>query len=319
MRVDELFDVEYGNSLSLNKLTRSTAADGIAFVSRSAQNSGIVAWVERVKDVEPFPAGLLTVSLRSRNHALATFVQTRPFYTAYHLYVLAPREEMTVQTLLWWSMCIERNRYRYNYGRQANRSLAALELPDAVPEWVEQATIPDIDASPVSDDPSALADCGEWGWFSFEELFVLHRGGGVVRREAKAGTTPLVSASAKDNGVTARVAGPGRFPAGWLTVCSNGSVGEAFVQPEPFVATADVTVLEPRQDISFAAGLFLCAVIEHEKYRFNYGRKWPSSRMAQSKIRLPVLASGDPDYEGMTSFMEAMPFSRFAEAIETAA
>src|SRR5437016_5121243 len=130
MRVRDLFDIDYGQSLSLNKLKQTDSTHGIAFVSRTARNNGISAWVERIKEVEPLPAGLLTVSLRSRNHPLATFVQPRPFYCGYHIYVLQPKKQMSLEEKLWWANCIEANRYRYNFGRQANRSLPDLELPD---------------------------------------------------------------------------------------------------------------------------------------------------------------------------------------------
>lgn len=315
MRVDDLFEIRYGNSLSLNQLTQEEEGRGVAFVSRTAENNGVAAWVTELPEVKPFPAGRLTVSLRSRNHALATFVQSRPFYTAYHVFVLTPRERrMPIRERLWWAQCIESNRYRYNYGRQANRSLPALELPDEAPDWVSDAAMPRFDRSPRRQETIALPSADSWGWFRIDALFDLHRGGGVTRRDSKAGSTPLVSASGRNNGVTKRVAVEPTFPAGWITVCSNGSVGEAFVQPEGFVATADVTVLEPKRSMSLGAKLFLCVLIRQEKYRFNYGRKWPAGRMGGSQIRVPALPSGEPDLDVMQRFSEALPFSRYALA-----
>ena len=54
--------------------------------------------------------------------------------------VLKPNKEMSIQDKLYYCMCIQANAYRYNYGRQANKTLKDLELPDTVPEWVN--TIP---------------------------------------------------------------------------------------------------------------------------------------------------------------------------------
>lgn len=314
MRVDELFEVKYGNSLSLNHLVQVEEGRGVAFISRTAQNNGVAAWVRRLPDVDPFPAGHLTVSLRSRNHALATFLQTQPFYTGYHLFVLVPHQQMSVHELLWWAECIECNRYRYNYGRQANRSLASLQLPHQAPSWVNRVPLPTIDSTPAQKTDLPLPDLSSWEWFPLDSLFKIHRGGALIRRDTQEGNTPLVSASARNNGVTKRVTAEAKFPAGWITVCSNGSVGEAFVQLEPFLATADVTILEPQSSITLGARLFLCALIQQEKYRFNYGRKWPSSRMARSKIRVPILSTGVPDYGLMGRFFETLPFSRFVSA-----
>ena len=37
--ISDLFEIEYGQSLSLNKLTQTTPNEGIAFVSRTARNN----------------------------------------------------------------------------------------------------------------------------------------------------------------------------------------------------------------------------------------------------------------------------------------
>jgi hypothetical protein len=121
----------------------------------------------------------------------------------------------------------------------------------------------------------------------------------------------LVSASEKNNGISKEIDAEPRFPAGWITVCSNGSVGEAFVQPDPFLATADVTVLQPPEDMPLEARFFFCTLLRREEYRFNYGRKWPASRLAASQIRIPVTPDGEPDFVRMKSFIDRLPFSQF--------
>lgn len=97
-------------------------------------------------------------------------------------------------------------------------------------------------------------------------------------------------------------------------MASNGSVGEAFVQPVPFVATADVTVLEAKRPIHDGAKHFMCTVIRAERYRFNYGRKWPSGKLARSTVRLPIQTDGTPDFETMDVFIRGLPLSRQALA-----
>lgn len=312
MKVSELFDVDYGNSLALNQLEQVDEDAGIPFVSRTAQNNGVVAWVRPLPDVEPFPAGRVTVCLRSRNHALASFVQMRPFYTAYHLFVLTPKRSMNVRERLWWAMCIEHNRYRYNFGRQANRSLANIDLPDSIPEWVKEVAAPSISTAAIVEESVELPPAESWAPFWLEDLFIVHRGRSVVRRDAVRGSTPLVTASSRNNGVSAFIAAPPDHPAGRITVCSNGSVGEAFVQSLPFVATADVSILEPRLRMSPEAQHFVCALIRREKYRFNYGRKWPAAKIASSKIRLPVSKDDSPDIVLMERYMRSLPLSAAA-------
>jgi Type I restriction modification DNA specificity domain len=296
IRVGDLFDIEYGHSLSLNKLVETTADLGVAFVSRTAKNNGVAAWVEPV-DVEPLPAGLLTVCLRSRNHALATFLQPRRFYCGYHVYVLRPKRAMSVQEKLWWAECIRMNRYRYNFGRQANRSLANLHLPDEPPDWVHGTQVPSFERG-TAEAALPILNTADWQPFRLGDIFDLSRGRNILRRDMVAGSTAYVSAVSANNGISAWIDVPPDHAPGAITVASNGNggVGSAFFQPYAFVASGDVTVLKPRAPLSEAAALFVCTLIYAERYRWSFGRKWVTTRMKESVIRLPVTQAGRPDW-----------------------
>ncbi len=91
---------------------------------------------------------------------------------------------------------------------------------------------------------------------------------------------------------------------------NGAAVGYAFYQPEPFSCGDDVQVLVPKDDISPAALLFVCAVLRHERYRFSYGRKWHMERMSKSAIHLPELA-GQPDWATMEKYMLGLPHASF--------
>jgi hypothetical protein len=73
---------------------------------------------------------------------LETFLQIEPFYSGRDLYVSRPRTEMTTDELLFYCCCIRANRFRYSYGRQANRTLKGLLVPDkdAIPAWAYGGT-----------------------------------------------------------------------------------------------------------------------------------------------------------------------------------
>ncbi|MEV4098091.1 restriction endonuclease subunit S [Streptosporangium saharense] len=213
-----------------------------------------------------------------------------------------------MQEKLWWAECIKANRYRYNFGRQANRSLASLELPDAVPEWVHQVEIPEFfDGQPVT--PVEL-DVVNWAPFRLDQLFELVRGRHVLKRLMEPGRTPYVSASAINNGISAMIDVPPDHQGGLITISSNGSVGEAFYQPDPFIASGDVTVLRPKLPLSEAASLFVCTLLYAEKFRWNYGRKWSIGRLKDSVVRLPVSSDGQPDWDEAERFVKSLPLAR---------
>jgi hypothetical protein len=137
VRVDDIFEVAYGVNLELNALVRDP--NGINFVSRTARNNGVSARVRSVKGVKLLPAGSLTVA--GGGSVLETFVQPEPFYSGRDLYVLHPRVDMSLEQKLYACMCIKANKYRYNYGRQANRTLREIRIPDPrnLPSWVKPA------------------------------------------------------------------------------------------------------------------------------------------------------------------------------------
>lgn len=318
-RVSSLFDVQYGHSLKLNRLPRAGFGEGIAFVSRKMGGNGISAWVQEVPGHTPAPAGELTCAL-SGNGVLTTHLQEQPYYTGFHVARLIPRIPMTKAQLLFYSMCIKANRYRYSYGRQANRSLKDLEVPDldALPAYVQTMDVERFagrDAS-LATGPAPPLNTASWQPFKLGKLFNIKKGKRLTKADMLPGTTAFISALDWNNGLRQRIASKPRHPAGALTVNYNGNgAAEAFFQPEPFFASDDVNVLYPRTTMEPAVALFICAVIRQEKYRFSYGRKWNLERMKESVIRLPAMADARPDYEFMRRYIAALPFSATAHGV----
>ena len=135
VKVSDLFDVIYGSNLELNALELDP--DGVNFVSRTAQNNGVSAKVKMVIGEEPIEAGMLPVA--GGGSVAETFLQPEPFYSGRDLFYLRPKVPMSVEQKLFFCMCIRANKFRFNYGRQANKTLPGLLIPDIteVPMWVD--------------------------------------------------------------------------------------------------------------------------------------------------------------------------------------
>lgn len=132
--VEDLFHVEYGTNLELNSLNKSD--DGINFVSRTAKNNGVSARVEAIKGLKPTEGP--TLSVAGGGSVLETFLQLEPFYSGRDMYILRPKINMTNDEMLFFCCCIRANKFRYSYGRQANRTVRSLHIPamKAIPSWV---------------------------------------------------------------------------------------------------------------------------------------------------------------------------------------
>lgn len=313
-KINDLFTLDYGHSLELNRLEQSTALAAVNFVGRAARNNGVTARVKQIPGVVPTPASTITVALNGQGGAGVAFLQPFPFYSGFHVMILTPKKPMTEQEKLWWVMCITANRFRFGFGRQANRTLKDLNLPSlkSMPAWVKATNtdcFKDTDL-PVSNEKVELSDTAKWKPFALQDLFDIRKGQRLTKANMLPGKLAYVGASDTSNGVTARIGQSSIHQGGTISVSYNGSVAEAFYQPEPYWATDDVNVLYPKGfKLTPAAALFVCTIIRLEKYRFNYGRKWHLDRMRESVVRLPFTTQGNPDWSYMTRYIQSLPYS----------
>lgn len=309
IKISDLFDVEYGNSFELNRLTETE--NGINFISRTSKNNGVSAKVKRIESVCPFPSGLITVSLGGT--VLEAFLQPMPFYTGYHIYILKPKIELTDAQKLYYCCCIRANKYRYNYGRQANKTLREIRIPKLtdLSKRIQYLGV-NLGGAALSAINGQIAPLNPLKWkpFLLSELFIIKKGKRLTKANMKAGLTPFIGATEFNNGITNYIDQQPIHLGNTITIPYNGnSVAEAFYQPEPFWATDDVNVLYPKFRLNSAIALFFITVIRQEKYRFNYGRKWNLGRMNESLVKLPVNESGQPDFEFMESYIKSLPYS----------
>ncbi|CAI1834411.1 Restriction enzyme BgcI subunit beta [Serratia quinivorans] len=313
-KINDLFHLEYGHSLELNRLEQSTAADAVNFVGRAAKNNGVTARVTPIPGIPPVPAGTITVALNGQGGAGVAFLQPFPFYSGFHIMVLTPKKPMTDQEKLWWVMCITANRFRFGFGRQANRTLKDLNLPapQKTPSWVHTAN-PDAYQgvrSPASVNPVGTLAVGNWKAFTLQDLFTIRKGQRLTKANMLPGTMPYIGASDTSNGVTAHIGQNPIHEGGTISVTYDGSIAEAFYQPDPFWASDAVNVLYPKGfTLTPTTALFLCTIIRMEKYRFNYGRKWHLDRMRETVIKLPATAAGAPDWDFMEKYIKTLPYS----------
>lgn len=133
--VKNLFNVVYGVNLELNKMELDP--NGINFVSRTAKNNGVSAKVKKIDKIIPIPSGMITVA--GGGSVMESFLQPEPFYSGRDLYYLKPKIELSDQEKIYYCVCLRANKYRFNYGRQANRTLKDVLIPsiNEIPNWVK--------------------------------------------------------------------------------------------------------------------------------------------------------------------------------------
>ena len=162
----------------------------------------------------------------------------------------------------------------------------------------------DVQASSLKPDES------EWKEFRLGDLFDIKKGKRLTKANYTDGDTPYIGAVDSNNGITTYIGQKPIHKGGTISVSYDGSIGEAFYQPNSFWASDAVNVLYPKGfTLNASIAMFICCILRMEKYRYNYGRKWHLERMRETIIKLPVDQSGKPDWNFMEHYVESLPHS----------
>lgn len=169
-------------------------------------------------------------------------------------------------------------------------------------------------------------DC--WKEFAFSDIFRLQ--GGFYNKKPEhsvEGNIPFLGSTDSNNGVTEyyslediaswdKVGNEDNtldkklFNGNCIAVTVNGSVCNAYYQPEKFTCSHDITAFYLKnQELNPFIAAFLCTVIMQEKYRWSYGRKpHDVKKFSKSIVKLPVDITGNPDWEFMENYIKNLPY-----------
>lgn len=330
----DIFDVWYG--VNLEVVNSEVVSAGIPFVSRQSVNNGVVCHVKKMDDVEPNPSHTLSIAVSGS--VLSTFYHDYEYYSGRDIYVAKPKIKLTKEEMLYYCYVIEQNKYRYNYGRGANKTFRSILVPskDEIPKYVrtKEAEIRFCNKPIISN--KIKLNTGSWKWFRYDEIFEICKGFYNKKPEENPiGDIPFVGATDSNNGITSmhdldtikEASKTGDepnapleqkiFKPNCITVSNNGSVGYAFYQPKEFTCTHDVNPLyihkKWNKELNIFIAMFLCSLIEKERFRWDYGRKWRPKRMPDSLIKLPVRKitpnEYEPDWQFMEDYIKSLPYS----------
>lgn len=213
--------------------------------------------------------------------------------------------------LLFYAYVIRKNKYRYNYGRQANKTLKAIVIPEFIPEdWknIKIEQLSRLNEKPVNIEHFNL-DISHWNIFNIKDLFRItgSKTTPVLELEEYGrGNYPYVTTQATNNGV-------GGFynfyteDGGVLTI-DSAVLGYCSYQSYNFSASDHVEKLIPKFKMNKYIAMFLVTIINQEQYRYNYGRKCSQDRMEKGNLKLPS-KDGSPDWEFMENYIKSLPYS----------
>jgi len=309
--LNKIFDIQYGNQFDLYKLDSSSESK-INFVSRSSQNLGVMCKVSKYNYIEPFPKGLITVTLGG-TYLLSSFIQQEDFYTAQNIKILTPKKEMSFSEKIFYCKAIELNRIKYtSHGREANKTLDFILVPETIPEEYLDIKIENIDKTSKSPKKKANIniDFKTWNPFKLTALFDIKGTKTTPLLELEEygkGKFPYVTTQATNNGIDGFY--DHYTEEGNVLTIDSAVIGYCSYQPQKFSASDHVEKLIPKFEMNNYVAMFFATILNLEQYRYNYGRKASQTRMKEILVKLPV-KNGNPDFIFMENYIKSLSYSK---------
>ncbi len=312
MKVEDLFWVYSGSKLDFGKQVQDE--NGINFVSRNSNNNGVVGRVVVDDSIKIYQAGDITVPLGG-SYLLSCFVQDEDFVTAQNVSVLRPKKSMQDIEKRFYCYALRQNKFKFSaFGREVNKYINDIELPDSIPTWVYSASAKPMQTTIKH---SILPiDTAKWRYFTIGKekggLFRLERCKNSASGDLLDGDDCFYLGAKKDsNSVMRRVSREEDLitKGNCIIFIGNGqgSVGYSNYMNEDFIGTADLTV-GYNEHLNPFVGLFIVTVLDLERPKYSFGRKW-SARISDTKIKLPTTEQGLPDWDFMERYIKSLPYS----------
>src|SRR3989338_5067603 len=312
-KLSNLFEIKYGTSEELVNMNESSHRENssICFVSRTENNNGVSAFVEKKSDLAPIAANTLSVAVGGS--VLSTFLQPYEYYTGFHVLILSPKVQMSERELIYYSICLKRNKYKYNYGRQANKTLKDILVPENIPEKFKNLEIDKLDTQSLNISKVVLHD-EDWKWFKLNDLFTFERGkcGSAEKLLEKGDEISYVGAKKEDNGFMYKVVRDENYVTKGSCIVfigdGQGSVGYSTYQEKDFIGSTTLS-MGRNEGLNKFNAVFLITLLDKERFKYSFGRKWNGEKLKNTKIKLPTDKNGHPDWQFMEEYIKSLPYS----------
>ena len=155
-----------------------------------------------------------------------------------------------------------------------------------------------------------------WGFFKVKNIFeIIEPTKGITTDSLMDGTKlPYIAAKKDNNGLKCFVANDGNedfISDGNCIVFIHigaGSAGYTTYQPSSFIGMSGKTSCGSFKGLSQYIGAFLVTILDFERPRYSFGRSWTGDRLLETKIRIPINESGEPDWVYMEDFIKSLPY-----------
>ena len=252
-------------------------------VSATNKENGVLAHVDIIPT---FLAPMITVE-RVTGQA---YVQTMDFATVPDdLFVLVPKEKISLKKLFYVSAQINLQKWRTNYSRKATpKRLRKLKL-NLTNFKEEKLNI--VQRLPETKEIRVLKNNLRYKEFSLRDLFkVITLGDFHVSSELDEGAIPFISCSTTKNGIIGSFDIPlNQTYEKCMTITSDGEYTfTPFYHPYKFNAQDNVLICQPKEETTLPIIFFIMFQLRQMQWRFSYGRKCYSNKIDKIRFMIPI-------------------------------
>ncbi|GHV19942.1 hypothetical protein FACS189494_02710 [Spirochaetia bacterium] len=315
----DIFDIKKGKRLVKDDFTLGNTP----FIGAIDSNNGYRDFI----DMSPIHHGN-TITINYNGSVGEAFYQPMPFWASDDVNVLYPKFRLNEYIALFIITIIKKEKYRFNYGRKweldrmrestillpANNGEVNVDFMESFMKTLPEVEI--IGEAYIANVKDKVSNHGtkfsqtNWESYLLSDLFKIKGTKTTTLLELEEygkGNYPYVTTQAANNG-TEKLYNYYTEAGGVLTI-DSAILGYCSYQPINFSASDHVEKLVPNFVMNKYIAFFLVAILNKERYRYNYGRKCCQSRMKTISIKLPS-KNNKPDFEYMENYIKSLPYSK---------
>nr|MBL0702841.1 restriction endonuclease subunit S [Sulfurospirillum sp.] len=185
-----------------------------------------------------------------------------------------------------------------------------LSLKELILHYFKYNFLEEISKKSKKSNDNLVLDIKSWEYFNIETIFEVKGSKSFTKSEIKnypKGDFPYIVTSSENNGVQ------GLYDKytedGNVLTIDSATVGSCFYQKNNFSASDHVEKLIPIFNMNIYIAIFILTVINLEKIRYGYGRKFAQLRIKATDIKLPQDSNGNPNWDFMENYIKSLPYS----------
>lgn len=327
-QVKDILSIHNGKGITTEEIEEN--AGDFAVVQSGEENNGVLGKIDldyvKSKGYTYTEKPCLTVA-RSGSAGFVSFQKNGCVVGDSAKILLLPDEVAKTEIYLFLHSILTANRFKYDYGRKVTEYKYMndyIDLPTLIKgrkkvpdfEFMENY-IKSLHYKPLTTknrpENALPLNIEKWGEFRLGDVFECSGTFSLVKSDLDeaygggGGNVPFISRTTFNNGCDGYVEVEAKFITKGNCISIGGEGIYAFYQKEDFATGTNICTLRNEKLNQYVA-LFVCAVLNHEVYRYSYGRARNLGRVENEIIKLPINHKGELDFDFMENYIKSLPY-----------